>query len=263
MHSRRTFLTRGAACAGAITVLPYHALAAAHASNTFPTDGGEIVVHPVEHASVVFETPAGTIYADPVGDPGRYADFPEPDLILVTHEHGDHYNADTLSALAGEDTPILTNPAVYDMLPEALKARASRIANGESTELAGVPIEAIPAYNLTEGRLNFHPEGRDNGYILSIDGMRVYISGDTEGTPEMRALEDIDIAFVSMNLPFTMAAEQAADAVAEFAPTYVYPYHYRGRDGGTQDPEEFARLLSEAGAETEVKLHDWYNGNLG
>lgn len=263
MQSRRTFLTRGAACAGAITVLPYQALAAAHGSNTFSTDGGEITVHPVEHASLVLETPAGVIYVDTVGDASMYSDYPAPDLILITHEHGDHYNADTLSALVGDDTAILTNPAVFDMLPEALAEKASSIGNGESTEMMGITIDAIPAYNITEGRTNFHPEGRDNGYILTVDGMRVYISGDTEGIPEMRALEDIDLAFVCMNLPFTMAAEQAADAVAEFAPTYVYPYHYRGRDGGTQDPEAFAQMLSDAGAEVEVKMHDWYNGSLG
>ena len=129
--------------------------------------------------------------------------------------------------------------------------------------MMGVGIEAVPAYNITEGRMDFHPQDRgDIGFVLTIDGSRVYISGDTEGTDEMRALEDIDVALVCMNLPFTMTAEQAAEVVAEFNPGVVIPYHYRGRDGGTQDPEAFAQMLSDAGAETEVKLHDWYNGEL-
>jgi L-ascorbate metabolism protein UlaG (beta-lactamase superfamily) len=104
--------------------------------------------------------------------------------------------------------------------------------------------------------MNFHPVGRDNGYVVSVDGLRIYISGDTEDIPEMRALENIDVAFVCMNLPFTMDIDAAASAVAEFAPTYVYPYHYRGRDGGTQDPEAFADLLEGA---VNVKFGDWYS----
>lgn len=262
MPTRRSFLAGTAASAGAITILPFAAHAAAHTGNSFATGSGEIVVHPVEHASFVMQTPAGVIHVDPVGDAALYADLPAPDLILITHEHGDHYNADTLAALVGDKTRILANPAVHAMLPEDLKARASAIANGESTDIMGIAIDAIPAHNLTEGRMNFHPVGRDNGYVLNVDGMRIYISGDTEGVDEMRALQDIDLAFVCMNLPFTMAAEQAASAVADFAPRYVYPYHYRGRDGGTQDPAEFARLLEEAGAPVEVRAHDWYNGTL-
>ncbi len=263
MQTRRTFLTAAAAGAGAITVLPFAARAAGPEGDRFATDTGAVAVHPVEHASFVLRTPAGVIHVDPVGDAALYADLPAPDLVLITHEHGDHYNADTLAALVGAQTRLLTNPAVHDMLPADLKAKASAIANGQTAEAMGIAIEAIPAHNLTEGRMNFHPKGRDNGYVLDVDGMRIYISGDTEGVPEMRALTGIDLAFVCMNLPFTMAAGQAADAVADFAPTWVYPYHYRGRDGGTQDPAEFARLLAEAGVATEVQRHDWYNGTLG
>ena len=254
-HTRRQFIALTAAAAGTVTFLPYAARAAAHASDVFSTPAGDITVHPVSHASFVMETPAGVIYSDPVGAAEDYADFPAPDLILVTHEHGDHYNAETLAALAGDGVQIITNPAVFEMLPEDLKAKASQMANGDSAEALGVAIDAIPAYNLTEERKNFHPQGRDNGYVLSFEGFRVYISGDTEDVPEMRALENIDLAFVCMNLPFTMDAEAAASAVAEFAPTYVYPYHYRGRDGGTQDPAEFAKKVGDA---VEVKMGNWY-----
>lgn len=251
-HDRRTFLVTAAA-GSAITVLPFGALADAHAGNRFESDGGEVTVHPVSHASFVMQTPAGVIYADPVGDPAQYGDFPAPDLILITHEHGDHYNADTLRALMGEGTHLITNPAVADMLPDDMEAEV--MANGDGTAWNDVTIDAIPAHNTTEDRLQFHPPGRDNGYVLTLAGFRVYISGDTEDIPEMRALEDIDVAFVCMNLPFTMDAEAAASAVREFAPAYVYPYHYRGRDGGTQDPEDFAEMVADA---SEVLIGDWY-----
>ena len=260
MTTRRTFIV-GTAAVGAVTLLPSLSFAAAHAAS-FSLMDGKIVIHPVEHASFVMESPAGTIYVDPVGDAALYEGLAKPDMILITHRHGDHYNADLLAALA--DVPILTNADVKAMMPEELQARTDVIAPGGSTEMMGVAIAAIAAYNTSDDRQDFHPKDRgDLGFILTIDGSRIYISGDTEGTPEMRALENIDLAFVCMNLPFTMDAEQAADAVAEFAPGMAIPYHYRGRDGGTQDPQQFAKLLSEAGSSTEVKLHDWYNGSLG
>jgi L-ascorbate metabolism protein UlaG (beta-lactamase superfamily) len=255
-HTRRRFLATSAAAVGAITILPYAARAAAHAADTFDTVAGPITVHPVAHASFVMETPKGTIYVDPVGDAAQYSDFPTADLVLITHEHGDHYNADTLAAIVGANTQMITNPAVFAMLPEALKANATEVANGDVAKFAELSIEAVPAYNTTEERKNFHPIGRDNGYVLNFDGFRIYISGDTEDTPEMRDLTDIDLAFVCMNLPFTMDATAAASAVSDFAPTYVYPYHYRGRDGGTQDPEAFAKRV---GTEVEVKMGNWYS----
>ena len=254
MTTRRHFLTGTAAAAG-ITMLPYRAFAAAHGGDSFASDTGEITIMPVDHASFVMQTPVGVVYVDPVGDAANYADMPAPDLILITHEHGDHYNQETLAAIMGETTQMITNPAVYEMLPDDMKARASSMANGDAAAADQIMVEAIPAYNTTEDRLNFHPQGRDNGYVVTVDGLRVYISGDTEDIPEMRALENIDIAFVCMNLPFTMSADAAASAVNEFAPTYVYPYHYRGRDNGTQDPAEFAGMLDDG---IEAKMGNWY-----
>ncbi len=254
--TRRQFTVATAAAIGSVTFLPYAARAASHSSDVFNASGGDITVHPVDHASFVMETPVGTIYSDPVGDAASYAKFPRPDLILITHEHGDHYNVETLTALAGDNTKLITNPAVYGMLPDALKAKATQIANAEETTFEALGISAIPAYNTTEGREKFHPKGRDNGYVLNFDGFRAYISGDTEDIQEMRALEGIDLAFVCMNLPFTMDVKAAASAVAEFKPKYVYPYHYRGRDGGTQDPAEFAKLLGDA---AQVKMGHWYS----
>jgi len=255
-QTRRHFLTTTASAVGLVTFLPYAARAASHSSDVFTTSGGDIKVHPVSHASFVMETPAGTIYSDPVGEVSAYADFPRPDLILVTHHHGDHYNADTLAGLAGDKTQIIVNPTVMEKLPDGLKAKAKQIANGEATTFGSLAIDAIPAYNLTEGREKFHPKDRDNGYVLGFDGFRVYISGDTEDIPDMRALKDISLAFVCMNLPFTMDVAAAASAVAEFKPKFVYPYHYRGRDDGTQDPAEFAKLVGDA---ADVKLGHWYS----
>ena len=256
--TRRQFIATAALAAGTITLLPFAARAMKHGSDVFETAAGKVTVHPVSHASFVMETPAGTIYSDPVGDAAAYADFPRPDLITITHEHGDHYNAETLAALMGESTQLLVNPAVMEKLPDDLKAKAQAIANGEQASFEGVTIDAIPAHNLTEGRMKFHPPGRDNGYVMTFgEGdaqFRVYISGDTEGVDEMRALENIDLAFVCMNLPFTMTAEAAADAVNAFKPKAVYPYHYRGRNGGTQDPAKFAALVENS----EVKMGEWY-----
>jgi len=254
-QTRRRFLATTATAFGMVTLLPYAARAASHSSDIFMTGGGDIKVHPVSHASFVMETSAGTIYCDPVGDVASYADFPRPDLILITHHHGDHYKPDTLTGLVGDNTQIIANPTVFDKLPDNLKSKSSQIANGETTAYNGLNIDAIPAYNTTEGREKFHPKGRDNGYVLSLGNFRVYISGDTEDIPDMRALKNIDLAFVCMNLPFTMDVAAAASAVAEFKPKFVYPYHYRGRDGGTQDPADFAKLVSGL---TEVKMGPWY-----
>lgn len=253
-HSRRSFIKTGAAFGG-IAFLPFRVNAAAHTADEFMVNGGALTVHPVAHASVVMETPLGTVYVDPVGDVANYADFPKPDLVLITHHHGDHFKQDTLDGIVGENTILITNPEVFSKLPDGMKAKATALANGEDGAFKGLKIEAIPAYNTTEGREKFHPKGRDNGYVLNFDRFRVYISGDTEDIAEMRALKDIDLAFVCMNLPFTMDVEAAASAVAEFKPKFVYPYHYRGRDGGTQDPEAFAKIIGDA---VQVKLGNWY-----
>jgi len=254
-HTRRRFITTSSAAMAMTVVLPFAARAASHSQDEFMTKAGNITVHPVAHASFVMETPIGVIYCDPVGDVASYAKFPRPDLILITHQHGDHYKEETLNGLITDNTEILTNPAVFDMLPDNLKSKASKIANGESTTSLGVSIDAIPAYNTTAGREKFHPKGRDNGYVLTINDFRVYISGDTEDIAEMRALKNIDLAFVCMNLPFTMDVAAAASAVAEFKPKVVYPYHYRGRDDGTQDPAEFAKLV---GDNAKVNIGPWY-----
>lgn len=246
------FAVAGLAGAGAITVMPFAARAQS-GGDTYEAENGEITIFPVSHASFVMTVPGMVIYSDPVGGAEAYQGHPAPNLILITHEHGDHYDAETLTALVGEETQLITNPAVFDMLPEELKTKASAIGNGDSTAVGDLTIEAIPAYNTTPDRLQYHPQGRDNGYILTVGGRRVYIAGDTEDIPEMRALTDIHIAFVPMNLPYTMDIDQASSAVAEFAPAYVYPYHYQG-----SDVDAFAEKVAAAGDATEVVLGAWY-----
>jgi L-ascorbate metabolism protein UlaG (beta-lactamase superfamily) len=251
--TRRQSIVLGAAALGGVAAGAGRAQEAAMTGDAYAVEGGEVLIHPVEHASFVMTLPGMVIYNDPVGGPEKYRGLPPPGLILITHEHSDHFDVPTLTGIVGEATRLLTNPSVHDKLPAELKDRATAIGNGETTTANAVTIDAIPAHNLTADRMQYHPVGRDNGYVLTIGGKRFYIAGDTEGVPEMLALEDIDVAFVPMNLPYTMSVEEAAPAVAAFAPAVVYPYHYRGSDIDT-----FARLLAESGAPTEVARAEWY-----
>lgn len=242
-----------AALTGVTMIMPFTARAQG-GGDSYKTGSGEIVVSPIAHASLVLTVPGMVIYADPVGEPTAYADYPRPGLILITHEHGDHMDIKLVSQLVGAETKLVVNPAVLEKLPEELKAKATAIANGEKTTVGSIEIEAVPAYNITEDRKQFHPQGRDNGYVLGVDGKRIYIAGDTEDTPEMRALTGIDIAFVPMNLPFTMDADHAAEAVIAFKPAVVYPYHYRGKEG-MSDIDAFA---TKVGSASQVVKGKWY-----
>ncbi len=232
----------------------------AFADETIATNKGDLVIHPFHHASMLITWNGVSILVDPAppvsGDKpaditAEYKAAPTPDLILVTHEHGDHFNVPILEAVAGADTVLVTCQDVADKLPGDLKAKTKVLANGDSLTVAGVSIAAVAAYNTTADRMKFHPEKRhDNGYVLTLGGKRIYIAGDTEETPEMKALTAIDVAFVPMNLPYTMSIEQAAQAVKDFRPKIVYPYHYAG-----SDVNAFKKLV---GGAAEVRLRDWY-----
>ena len=231
----------GLALAGALT---------AQAADKIKTAKGDLEVHPVRHGTVVFKWNGKTVFVDPVGGAAPCKPYGVPDLVLVTDIHGDHFNKGTLEAIVKDKTVVITPEAVAALAPEGLKKRITTLANGKLVEKLGVKIEAVPMYNLTAARLRFHNKGRGNGYVMTFGGKRVYVSGDTEDIPEMRALKNIDAAFVCMNLPYTMTPEQAADAVREFKPKVVYPYHYRG-----SDTAQFKKLVGDA---SEVRLRDWY-----
>lgn len=218
-------------------------------SDTIETARGPLTIHPVEHASLVLQWGDSVIYVDPVGGASPYQDLPAPTAILITHGHGDHFDLPTLEALA-PGLPMLTNQDVFDKLPEGLKANATALANGESGTLDGIGLRAIAAYNISQDRLRYHPKGIGNGYVLDFAGTQVYVAGDTEPTPEMLALTDIDIAFLPMNLPYTMTQEQAAEAIAAFRPAIVYPYHYGGDD--------LAPLEAAMPDGVELRLRNWY-----
>jgi len=220
------------------------------AAEEFKTTKGKVVVTPINHATMVVEWGGKTIYVDPVGMPDWYKTFPKPDVVLLTHVHGDHYKEAVLKAVVGPKTKIIAPPALAGVLGDDLKSKTIAVASGAYTGKVGFKLEAVASYNTTPPRKRFHPKGQGNGYVLNLGGKRIYISGDTEGTPEMLALKGIDVAFLCMNLPYTMDVDAAAKAVKAFKPKVIYPYHSKG-----QDTAKFKALV---GATAEVRLLNWY-----
>ena len=222
------------------------------------TIGDELLtIQPVKHGAVAFTWKKKTIYVDPYGGAKVFAGLPQPDLILITDIHPDHLDPETLQNFDKSGATVVAPKAVAEKLPAAFKKKAVVIGNGGSTKQLGVNITAVPMYNLPETADSKHPKGRGNGYILNFDGTNIYLSGDTEDIPEMRNLKNIKVAFVCMNLPFTMDIEQAANAVLAFKPEIVYPYHYRGQHE-LSDVNEFKKLVRNGNSEIEVRLREWY-----
>jgi L-ascorbate metabolism protein UlaG (beta-lactamase superfamily) len=214
-------------------------------------------VTPVSHATAILTWDGANIYTDPVGEDSIFEGQADPDLILLTDIHSDHLSTSTLASVMIPGTTLIAPQAVADLLPENILERTIVLENGATTSQKGFVIEAIPMYNLPENDDSRHVKGRGNGYLLERDGTRVYIAGDTSDIAEMRELEDIDLAFIPMNQPFTMSVESAADAVLAFAPRIVYPYHYRRQDG-LSDINKFKQLVNEGNPDIEVVLADWY-----
>jgi L-ascorbate metabolism protein UlaG (beta-lactamase superfamily) len=212
---------------------------------------------PISHATMVIDWDGTIIYVDPVGGAAAFGGQPPADLILVTDIHGDHLDLETLKAVSSKDAVIVGPEAVTDEIGDTTNATIQVLYNGTTTQQFGITIEAIPMYNLREEALKFHYPGRGNGYVLEMNGKRIYISGDTEDIPEMRSLKNIDMAFVCMNLPYTMTVESAADAVLEFKPKMVYPYHYRGTDG-LSDVDKFKELVRKGDKNIQVVQLNWY-----
>jgi len=231
---------------------------AAQAPTAVPADtlqaaGQTVRIHPRGHASLVLQWGELTIAVDPVGGRARYADLPRPQLILVTHHHGDHLDPDTVRDLAGEHTVVVASRRVAESLP-SLDPVA--LAPGEQTRAHGVTVLATAAYNTTAERRRFHPRGRDNGYLVTLGGARILISGDTEDVPELAELAPLDAAFLCMNLPWTMSVEQAVRAARRLRASVLYPYHYRNRDGSFADLDSLAAAL--AGDGIAVRRLAWY-----
>lgn len=216
-----------------------------------------IEITPVSHATAVIKWDETVFYTDPTGGAEAFQGMEDPDFILISDIHGDHMNAETLKALELGETQIIVPQAVKDALPQDLHNRLIVMSNGETREFMGFTIEAIPMYNLPEDADSRHIKGRGNGYVLEKDGKRLYIAGDTEDIPEMRNLQDIDIALIPMNLPYTMDVDKAAQAVLAFKPKAVYPYHFRGQDG-LADVEKFKQLVNNGDKNIEVVLLNWY-----
>ncbi len=223
------------------------------------TSSGEVMIHPVDHASFVMTWDGKTIYNDPVGGAAPYTAFPRADLILVSHSHGDHFNSATLAAVLAPGGRIIAPQAVYNSLSATLKAATTIMLTGQTNpanntptqSVIGLTVEAIPAYNSN------HPLGTGNGYILTIGDKRLYMSGDTGDTAEMRALTNIDVAFVCMNVPYTMSIPQAVSAVRQFRPRVVFPYHYRNQDGTLANLAGFKQQVG-TDLGIEVRLRPWY-----
>ena len=199
---------------------------------TFFTDSGKPVsITLIKHDSLAISIDGEYIQVDPVGGYGKPTDytveFPKASVILVTHEHRDHFDKDAIAALTQEGkTTLVTNERCAGML-----GYGTVMANGDhETLLVDVGIDAVPAYNYSEGRTQFHPQGRDNGFVLTIDGLRIYIAGDTEDIPEMAELKDIDIAFLPVNQPYTMTVEQCVNAARVIDPKVLIPYHFSNTD---------------------------------
>jgi L-ascorbate metabolism protein UlaG (beta-lactamase superfamily) len=196
----------------------------------FTTKNGKTVkFHALMHACIRIEFDGKEIQIDPVQKLGNrtvdYTAMPKADYIFVTHEHGDHYDANAIKQLSADKTQLVMNKRCADMY-----GTGRVMVNGDKLQLADVSVEAVPAYNITEGHTQFHPKGRDNGYILTIDGLRIYIAGDTEDIPEMSQIKDIDIAFLPCNQPYTMTPEQLVRAAKVIKPKVLFPYHYGQTD---------------------------------
>ncbi len=217
-------------------------------ADEFQTSAGVVKITPIHHASLMIEGGGVVIHVDPFHE-GNYTGLPMADLVLITHNHPDHMDPQALALVRTAKTVVMAPAVVAEHIPGV-----TVIANGETRDFGAWKIEAVPAYNLSRGPAPgqlFHPKGRGNGYVLTYGGKRFYFSGDTEGVPEMRALKNIDVAYVCMNLPYTMPPQEAAAAVRAFKPRIAIPYHYRNSDLSV-----FQKAL--AGSGVEVRIRDFY-----
>ena len=216
-------------------------------TDVIKTSAGDLKITCIGHGTLMFTFNNKVIHIDPVGRYADYSKLPKADLILVTHEHGDHMDRNALDILRTDKTQIVMTEICAQRISDGIVMK-----NGDTKTLHGIKIEAVPAYNIVHKRNNgnpYHPKGNGNGYVLTFGDKRVYVAGDTENTPEMKKLKDIDIAFLPMNLPYTMSPEMVADAAKAFKPGIVYPYHF-----GQTDTNKLVELLkSTEGIEIRIR----------
>lgn len=221
-------------------------------TDSFTTQSGKTIkFHALMHSCIRIEFDGKEIEIDPVGQMGKrtinYGTFPKADFIFVTHEHFDHFDSTAIKTLSKTDTKVITNKRCAEKLGYGVV-----LSNGDKQTLSNwLHVEAVPAYNNTEGHLQFHPKGRDNGFILTIDGFRIYIAGDTEDIPEMANIHDIDVAFLPCNQPYTMTVEQLLKAAKTFKPKVLFPYHY-----SQTDVSEIPSLLKDAGIDVRIRHYE-------
>ena len=213
------------------------------------TTSGDLIMTFIGHGTLMFEFNGLIIHIDPVMSEADYAKLPDADIILVTHEHGDHLDMNAIKHILKEDCPVIMTPACLNNLEDFKSGVVMK--NGDSKTIKSILIEAIPAYNIEHKRPGgepFHPKGQGNGYILTLGNLRVLVAGDTENTPEIKELKNIDIAFLPMNLPYTMTPEMVADAAKAFKPAILYPYHY-----GNTKTDEIVSLLKGTGIDVRIR----------
>jgi L-ascorbate metabolism protein UlaG (beta-lactamase superfamily) len=215
-------------------------------TDVIQTASGDLQITFIGHGTLMFAFNGKVIHVDPWSRLADYSKMPKADLILITHEHRDHLDAEAIKVLRKETTEIIANQASGEQVPGSLV-----MANGDVKMVQGLTIEAVPAYNLVHLRSPgqpYHPKGGGNGYVLTFGDKRIYVAGDTENTPEMKSLPDIDCAFLPMNLPYTMTPEMVADAAQAMKPKILYPYHF-----GETDTSRLVELLKDSGIEVRIR----------
>jgi L-ascorbate metabolism protein UlaG (beta-lactamase superfamily) len=215
-------------------------------TDSLRTSQGELTITFIGHGTLLFTFGEKVIHIDPWTRLADYTGLPKADLILITHEHRDHLDPEAIAAIRTDSTMVVITESCADQISGGVVMK-----NGDADTVAGIPVEAVPAYNIVHKRESgdpFHPPGVGNGYILTFGDLRIYVAGDTENTTEMKALQDIDVAFLPMNLPYTMTPEMVADAARTFRPRILYPYHY-----GDTDATQLVEMLRDD-PEIEVRI---------
>jgi L-ascorbate metabolism protein UlaG (beta-lactamase superfamily) len=217
-------------------------------TDTIATKTGDLKITFIGHATLMFDYGGKVVHVDPWTSLADYSKLPKADLVLITHEHPDHLDPKAVSTVRAGNTKIVLTKACADKVPNSIVMK-----NGDVQTVQGFKVEAVPAYNIVQKRQDgqpFHPKGAGNGYVVTFGETRVYVAGDTENTPEMKKLEKIDIAFLPMNLPYTMTPAMVADAAKAFKPKILYPYHY-----GDTDPNQLVDLLKDT-KDIEVRIRN-------